>query len=90
MSDAFRLVKLIDGLSFTINTSGVLDNVSAIVPPAVTDDTNAGYSVGSHWIDVTNDEAYIAVDVSAGAAVWLNVSSYEENCNTRKYTLLNM
>ena len=78
MSDVFKLVKLLDSLSFVINTSGVLDNVSAIVAPGVSDDSSSGYSISSKWIDVVNDEAYIAVDVSVGAAVWLHISSAEE------------
>jgi hypothetical protein len=42
----------------------------ATAAPAVTDDSGDGYGVGSIWVDVTADKAYIAVDVSVGAAVW--------------------
>ncbi len=51
------------------------DNMTAVVAPTVTDDTNAGYIVGSNWYDVTADEAYTALDVSAGAAVWKGTTS---------------
>ncbi len=43
--------------------------------PAVTDDVNDGYSVGSVWVDVTNDQFHMCVDSTAGAAVWHNVTS---------------
>ena len=49
------------------------DNVAATAAPAVTDDSGDGYSVGSDWIDVTNDVAYKCVDATVGAAVWLEI-----------------
>ncbi len=52
----------------------VKTNLVAVVAPVVTDDTNAGYSVFSPWVDVTGDQIYFAVDVTAGAAVWRRVS----------------
>ena len=42
----------------------------ATAAPTVNDDTSTGFSVGSKWIDVTNDKAYNCVDATAGAAVW--------------------
>jgi len=42
----------------------------ATAAPTVNDDTSTGFSVGSTWIDVTNDKAYNCVDATAGAAVW--------------------
>lgn len=45
-------------------------NFAATAAPEVTNDVSEGYSVGSRWIDVTNDEAYICVDATEGAAVW--------------------
>lgn len=50
------------------------NNTSAIVPPTATDDSAAGYSVGSMWIDTVGDEAYRCVDASAGSAVWINTT----------------
>lgn len=54
---------------------GVLqNNFAATTNPSATDDTNAGYSVGSVWINVTADEAYRCVDATASAAVWVKTS----------------
>lgn len=49
---------------------GHLDNCTATVAPAGTDDAGDGYSVGSWWYDVTADRAYVCVDSTAGTAVW--------------------
>jgi hypothetical protein len=46
------------------------NNMAATAAPAVTDDTDLGYKVGSYWYDTTNDKAYVCLDASDGAAVW--------------------
>jgi len=67
--------------SLSIGTDGLhyfkdrKNNTTATVAPSVTDDTSSNYEVGSQWIDVANDVVYIAVDVTAGAAVWLQVNN---------------
>lgn len=50
--------------------AGRLHNLSATAAPTATDDTTAGYGVGSLWIDTTNGDVWEAVNVAAGAAVW--------------------
>ena len=47
-----------------------LNKFDATSAPTTGDDSADGYSVGSTWIDVTNDKAYNCVDATAGAAVW--------------------
>lgn len=74
MSDVLKLVKLLDSISIAIDTDGTLHNLAGVAPPTVNDDDVAGYSLRSHWIDVTNDEAYIAVDVTTGAALWAMIT----------------
>lgn len=56
-------------------TSGTtLNKYDATAAPTVTDDSSAGYSVGSEWIDVTNDAAYRCVDATTGSAIWTLVT----------------
>jgi len=50
-------------------------NLAATTQPTTTDDSSSGYSVGSMWVDTTNDAAYICVDATASAAVWLSLSA---------------
>lgn len=45
-------------------------NLAAAVAPGVDDDSVAGYSVGSRWIDTTADKEYVCLDATVGAAVW--------------------
>ena len=45
-------------------------NLAGTAAPTATDDSAAGYSVGSIWVDTTNDKAYICVDNTATAAIW--------------------
>ena len=44
------------------------------VPPTVDDDASAGYTVGSTWIDTATGKAYILVDSTDGAAVWVETT----------------
>jgi len=53
-----------------IADAGLESNLTATVAPSITDDTSAGYSVGSIWVDVTSDQSYLCVDSTAGSAVW--------------------
>ena len=54
-------------------TSGK-NNFSATADPAVTDDVDLGYAVGSLWINTTTDRMHVCVDNTDGAAVWRAVS----------------
>ena len=50
-------------------------NLSAVVAPAVTDDSASGYAIGSRWIDTVTDKEYVAADVTVGAAVWVETTA---------------
>lgn len=47
------------------------NNLSATTAPTVDNDSTEGYSIGSKWYDIANDEAYVLLDSTAGAAVWI-------------------
>lgn len=53
-----------------IDHIGRQNNWTATAAPTTGDDVDDGYSVGSRWIDVTNDKEYVCLDASSGAAVW--------------------
>jgi hypothetical protein len=42
--------------------------------PTVDDDETLGYTVGSIWVNETTGEAFILVDSTDGAAVWVSIS----------------
>lgn len=54
----------------TLQSSVTFNNLSATTNPAAGDDSVDGYEVGSLWVNTTDNKAFIAVDVSAGAAIW--------------------
>jgi hypothetical protein len=72
-------------IGLTTSVSGVLPvanggfagihKVNGTTAPTVNDDSGDGYAVGSVWLDTTNDKAYIAVDVTVAAAVWLYIGA---------------
>jgi len=45
-------------------------NLVATEAPAITNDEDSGYSVSSRWFDITNDQEYVCLDETSGAAVW--------------------
>ena len=65
-----------EALTVQFDTTGVWTaiaaqrNINATAAPTATDDASEGYSVGSHWVDVSADKAYICVDSTVDAAVW--------------------
>lgn len=50
-------------------------NTAASAAPTTGDDTDDGYAVGSRWWDTTNDEEYVCLDASSGAAVWVETTA---------------
>ena len=52
-----------------------IDNYTSSTNPTANDDTGDGYEIGSLWFNITNDRAYIAADVTSGAAVWIELGA---------------
>jgi hypothetical protein len=57
------------------STTVIKSNLSASTDPGINDDSSAGYSVGSDWINTTGDKSFVCVDASVGAAVWKETSA---------------
>ena len=57
-------------IRFGAIASGKLHNFEATAAPANTNDVGEGYGVGSLWVDVTADLAYVCVDSTEDTAVW--------------------
>lgn len=55
--------------------------------PAVTDDVDGGFRPGSIWADTTNDEAYVCLDASDGAAVWHKLTNQTQTIVTHPLPL---
>jgi hypothetical protein len=51
-----------------------IDNFTATNEPTVSDDSSEGYQKGSRWYDTVAEEAYICVDASVGAAIWIKTT----------------
>ena len=46
------------------------NNLAATQEPTVSNDSSEGYSIGSKWIDTTNDKIYFCLDATVNAAEW--------------------
>jgi hypothetical protein len=66
---ADRVNRFIAGLQL-----GPTTNHTATTAPGVMDDADAGYGVGSVWVDTAAGEGYLCVDATAGAAVWKQIT----------------
>lgn len=59
------------------DTSGLtVPVVSASGTPGVGDDIADGYGLGSLWVETDQDEVYVTVDNSTGAAIWYPVTDH--------------
>jgi prepilin-type N-terminal cleavage/methylation domain-containing protein len=52
------------------NPSSVTNNLAAARAPTASDDSAAGYAVGSRWYDTANSRGYVCARVTKGSAVW--------------------
>jgi len=60
----------LDKATRALDQLGFKNNTAATTDPIVTDDINAGYSIGSVWINTTNRTAFTCVNNAAGVAAW--------------------
>ena len=67
-SDDPRFTNLAEGIE-------ALTPHEATVDPTATDDEDDGHIVGSLWVNTATDEAFIATDVTVGAAVWESITA---------------
>jgi hypothetical protein len=54
----------------SLGVPGVYTGATA---PTTAEDTGTGYVVGDVWVDTTADKSYLSLDVSAEAAVWVEL-----------------
>ncbi len=47
--------------------------LDAVIDPTQTDDANLGYARGSIWINSNTNKIYLALDVTVGSAIWVEV-----------------
>ncbi|MCK4522079.1 MAG: hypothetical protein KAU20_05880 [Nanoarchaeota archaeon] len=62
-----------------IDANNPKHKLDATTAPTVNDDTTAGYTVGSLWADVTNDNLYVCIDATAGTAIWKETTGLLED-----------
>jgi hypothetical protein len=72
----------VDGEWTLSDTVGTLHKLDATTAPGTGDDSADGYSVGSLWLDTTNDVAYICLDATASAAVWRKITTTASDSET--------
>ena len=53
------------------------NNFAATADPVALDDQDAGYIIGTQWINTLNNKIFQAVDVSPGAAIWKRVDTVQ-------------
>jgi len=67
-----------------VSIGGLLNNFEATTNPTVNDDSTLRYSVGSRWVNLTNDTIWTLVDATVGGAIWKLVS--ERLWNEEEFT----
>jgi hypothetical protein len=64
-----------DGKNWLQQYDTVMNKLDATAAPTANDDANDGFEVGSHWVDVSADNAYVCVDATVASAVWVQTGS---------------
>ena len=69
-ADNTTLMLVFEQNFWVVVSAGPFNRYDRTTSPTVDNDITEAYSIGSTWIDTTNDKAYICVDNTEGAAVW--------------------
>jgi hypothetical protein len=72
LSDAASIIDINDNMD-VIDSIICKSNFNGATDPGVNDDIGDGYSVGSHWWNVTDHRLFVAESVATGSAVWRQV-----------------
>lgn len=73
-AESVTLMLVFEQNFWVVISAGPLSRFDKTVPPGANDDVDGGFSIGSLWLDVTNDKAYICLDNTNGAAVWKEIT----------------
>jgi len=69
----------------------VKNEFAGAVAPSTSDDSAAGFEVGSRWIDVATNNEYVCSDATASNAVWIKTTNtsvgIDDNSNTIAMTI---
>jgi hypothetical protein len=55
-------------------TTNIKSTFNSGAAPTTGDDSGDGFAIGSRWLDTTNNKEYVALNVSVGAAVWVETT----------------
>ena len=73
-SNPHNVTKAQLGLNYVLNIKHKID---ATTDPTGADDVNNGYSIGSHWVNVTTDRTFECVKSDVGEAIWRLTSTMD-------------
>ncbi len=62
-------------IEYGVRTSSANLGYYRTTAPGVNDDITFNYNIGTRWIDTTNDNEYVCLDNTDGAAVWKNTTT---------------
>lgn len=62
------------GAAIWERSNNIFGNFAATIDPTISNDNTQGYEIGSQWINVTTDATFTCVDITTGAAVWVQTN----------------
>lgn len=61
-------------IDISASGSAILSRYNMNVDPVPGNDSNQGYSIGSIWVNISTDNAFLCVSNTSNNAVWLNLT----------------